>query len=82
MAYRGYEEDAWDDEDEAWDGDDDAEPTIDCPHCGSEVHEDAQRCPQCGTYLSEEDAPAAARPWWIVLGVIACLYVVYRWIVW
>ena len=80
MAYRGYEEDAWDDEDEAWDGDEDEEPTIDCPHCGGEVHEDAQRCPHCETYLSEEDAPPAGKPWWIVLGAIACLYVVYRWL--
>ncbi len=59
----------WDDEDdEEWDGEEDEEPTIECPHCGEEVHEDSQRCPHCETYLSEEDAPPARKPWWIILG--------------
>jgi hypothetical protein len=30
--------------------------------------------------VSEEDAPPQRKPWWMVLGAIVCLYVVYRWI--
>ena len=30
--------------------------TIDCPHCGKEIYEDAERCPHCERYLSDEDA--------------------------
>jgi hypothetical protein len=60
--------------------DDDEEPTIPCPHCRREIHEDSQRCPYCESYISTEDAPVR-KPWWLVLGVGVCLYVVYRWIV-
>ena len=62
--------------------DDDADDTVPCPYCRKPVHEDAQRCPYCERYLSREDAPPARKPWWMILGVVACLYVVYRWIVW
>jgi hypothetical protein len=72
-------EDEWDD-DEDWDAEENDEPTVECPYCGGEVHEDCQRCPHCEKYISEEDAPPARKPWWIVVGAIACLYVVYRWI--
>ena len=34
----------------------------------------------CERYLSKEDAPLERKPLWIWVGVIACLYVVYRWI--
>jgi hypothetical protein len=60
--------------------DDDEEPTLPCPYCRREILEDAERCPYCGSYISREDAPAH-KPWWLILGVGACLYVVYRWIV-
>jgi hypothetical protein len=75
------EEEEWDDDpdtDEGNDGDD----TIPCPYCRRDIHEDAQRCPYCGSYISREDSPPGRKPWWIILGVVACLYVVYRWIVW
>jgi aspartate carbamoyltransferase regulatory subunit len=75
-----------DDEEEDYDDDyeseDDDEPTVACPYCGREIHEDAQRCPYCEKYISAEDAPPARKPWWIILGVIACLYAVYRWFAW
>lgn len=64
------------------DEDDDDEPTSPCPYCRREILEDAERCPYCEHYLSREDAPPRRKPWWIVVGVIACLYVVYRWNVW
>lgn len=75
----------WDDELE-YDPEDDAghedeeEPTIPCPYCRREIHEDSPHCPYCERYISREDAPAR-KPWWLVIGVGACLYVVYRWIV-
>jgi hypothetical protein len=67
--------DTEEDEDE-----DDEEPTIPCPYCRREIHEDAPWCPYCEHYISREDAPVR-KPWWLVVGVGACLYVVYRWIV-
>lgn len=73
--------DEWNDEpSEDWGNDDDEEETIPCPYCHREVHEDAQRCPYCERYISAEDAPAAAKPWWIIIGVALCLVVVYFWI--
>ncbi len=73
---------AHDPEDEDWPDDDDEEPTISCPYCHREVLEEAERCPHCEHYISKEDTPPERKPWWIILGVIACLYVVYRWNVW
>jgi hypothetical protein len=55
---------------------------IPCPHCGREILEESERCPHCERYLSKEDAPAERKPLWIWVGVITCLYVVYRWIFW
>ena len=82
-------EDPWEDdpglvydpEDHDWPEEDDEEPTIPCPYCRREIHEDSQRCPYCESYVSQEDAPSR-KPWWIIVGVVACLYVVYRWSVW
>lgn len=67
------------DDDADWDSD--SEPTIACPYCHEQIHEDSQRCPYCEQYISEEDSPPGRKSWWLVLGVIVCLYVVYRWIV-
>jgi hypothetical protein len=85
MPRRWGEDGDWDNEGAEWgdaetEGDDD-EPTIACPWCKRQIHEDSQRCPHCEHYLSEEDAPAARKPWWILLGVLLGLYVVYRWVV-
>ena len=59
--------------------DEDGDETIPCPHCRRPVYEDAERCPQCGRYLSREDRPWR-RPWWLLVGVVACLWVVWTWI--
>lgn len=64
------------------DDDDNDEPTLPCPYCRREILEDAERCPYCEHYIAKEDRPPERKPWWVVLGVIACLYVVYRWNVW
>jgi len=79
-------DEGWDDESDASgeekeDEIEDEDDTIPCPYCKRPIHEDSQRCPHCEQYISEEDAPAARKPWWVILGALLCLYVVYRWIV-
>ena len=68
-----------DEESELWD-DEDAAPTMACPYCGAEIHDDSELCPFCENYISREDAPASAKPLWIVLGVVLCLLLVLLWI--
>jgi hypothetical protein len=92
VARRTIEDESWDDEpDEDWEADDlgldgaaedadDGEPTIPCPYCRREIHEDAPRCPYCGQYISREDTPPARKPWLIVVGTIVTLYILYRWV--
>jgi hypothetical protein len=85
--YGDFEND-WDDEldpDEEDDHpteEDQDEPTIPCPYCRRDVHEDSQRCPYCENYISQEDAPPSRKPWWLLIGVAACLFAVYLWIRW
>jgi predicted nucleic acid-binding Zn ribbon protein len=84
MTYRDETDEDWSDDYDTDDGGEDdeaSEPTAPCPYCGAEIHEDAQRCPQCGQYISAEDSPVARQRWWIVLGAIAVMYIVYRWTV-
>ena len=82
------DDDSWDDESESdddpddgdWADEDDDEPTVPCPYCGREIHEEAPRCPYCENYVSAADSPPRRKPWWLIVGVLACLYAVYRWI--
>lgn len=73
-------DDDWDEDEEIDSYDDDDEPTIPCPWCSREIHEDSQRCPYCERYVSDEDTPPARKPWWIIVGSIVGLYICYRWI--
>ena len=77
-------EDDWDEDEDDWDDDeepeDEEEATIPCPYCKRHIHEDSQRCPFCEYYLSQEDAPPCRKPWWVIVGALLVLYVVYRWI--
>ncbi len=80
MIVRDYDPDDTDGEDEDWSEDpDDDDETIPCPHCRRPIYEEAERCPNCGVYLSREDSPSR-KPWWLVLGVMACLSIVIWWI--
>jgi hypothetical protein len=78
MAGRITDEDDWDEDD--GDGEDEQDTTIPCPYCRQPIHEDSQRCPHCEQYISQEDAPPSRKPWWLLVGVLLCLYAVYRWI--
>jgi hypothetical protein len=88
MPHHLAEDDEWSEDESDWEGDeeacakdlDDEESTIPCPYCKRQIHEDSQRCPYCERYLSEEDAPISRKPWWIIIGTLLCLYIVYRWI--
>ena len=86
MARRVATDDDWEDDggepaDEEWTPDDgDEDETVPCPHCQESVHEQAERCPNCGWYISEEDAPPARRPTWIVIGFILALTVALLWV--
>ena len=80
----------WESDDEQWPGDDseldegdenqDDEPTIPCPYCGREIHEDSEQCPYCQQYISQEDLRPSRKPWWIIVGVLLCLLVIWLWI--
>ncbi len=72
--------DEWEDDEPSWDDAEDDGYTVPCPSCKRPIHEDAQRCPYCEHYISEEDRPPQRKPWWIVGGVLVCLYLVYRWV--
>ena len=66
--------------DEDWgDDDDDFTDVVDCPNCGSEVHELADCCPKCGEFIIEESRPLQGKPTWYVLlglaGIIAVILV-------
>lgn len=86
--HRNYEDDDGEDLDDAdddydsgyADGDDDEEPTVHCPYCRGEVHEEAQKCHHCDHYLSREDSPSERRPWWFYVVIAFCLYTVFQWL--
>lgn len=77
MPRHVVDDEEWDDE---FDGNDD-DLNLPCPHCGESIPEDVARCPYCENYLSDEDAPPVRKPFWIIIGALACLYIVYRWTV-
>jgi uncharacterized paraquat-inducible protein A len=82
----------WEDPDDEWDEDLDPEddesprrgaepePTVRCPHCHQGIYEDTPRCPHCGSYLADDDSLLVRKPWWILIGVAICLYLVYQWL--
>ncbi|REK18336.1 MAG: zinc ribbon domain-containing protein [Planctomycetota bacterium] len=61
-------------------GEEEDEPTVACPYCKREIHEDAQRCPYCEQYISAEDSPPGSKPWWIVLGAVLALFGLLWWV--
>jgi hypothetical protein len=85
MARRTEEQAEWDEE--GWLGDEgdvaadeEDEPTVPCPYCRREIHEDSPQCPYCEQYILEGDAPATGKSWLIIVGVLLCLLAVWFWI--
>ena len=76
----GWEDDEAENEDDHPAGDDGDDDLDECPRCGRSIYDDSERCPRCGQYLSREEA-VERRPWWVVLGAVACLGMVVYWIV-
>jgi len=68
-------DDEWEEDDEGED-----EDTIPCPYCKAEIYDGAEQCPKCGRYISEEDAPAEAKPRWIVIASVLCLVIAILWV--
>jgi hypothetical protein len=64
------------------DDEEDDDDTMPCPYCRRGVYAEAERCPHCENYLSREDAPSAAKPWWIVIGLLLCLAIAFAWVIW
>lgn len=57
--------------------------TIECPHCGRDIHNEAQQCPHCRTYLSHEDSRPNDKPRWIIWTTLVMLaLIIYGWIKW
>jgi hypothetical protein len=83
MPTREYHDEDEDDDD--WEDDDDEgatdeeDTTEECPYCHEPVYDDAEQCPHCGQYISKEDRPSEPKRWWVVAGVVICLYIIYRW---
>lgn len=81
MNYGYEDDDEWQDDDD-WSSetdDDDVSYTVDCPECGAEVYEDAERCPACGSYivLGATGSVWQGRPaWWIILGLLGVIAVI------
>ena len=74
-----YHDEDEDEDDFAGDGygydeGEDEDSTVPCPYCRRPVYDDAPQCPNCGRYMSRDDLPYR-RPWWLWLGVSACLIV-------
>ncbi len=76
----------WDEDDrdlpQPIDLDDDGDDTIDCPHCGRSVYEDAAQCPYCGQWIEGELSPAArrARGWfWPIMVSLAVAIILVLW---
>ena len=71
----------WEDPDESDmdDADDDGPELVPCPHCRSEISQDAEICPRCCSYITCEDAPRSPMPMLIVIGLGLMALVLIAW---
>jgi predicted nucleic acid-binding Zn ribbon protein len=70
------------DESDMDEDDEDGPALVECPYCGSEILEDAERCPRCGNFISEEDAPRRKPAWIVVSAVLLVVAIVVSWVFW
>ena len=68
-----YDVDSFDDED-------DDQSTDACPHCKRQIHVDSPQCPYCKQYITEEDEPQKRKRWWVIVGAVVGLFVVFLWV--
>jgi len=58
--------------------DSDEVDTIPCPECGADVYEEAEQCPACGWYITSSSNPLSGRSWWwIALGMLGIIAVIW-----
>ncbi len=43
---------------------------VQCPSCGVDISEEAQRCPHCGQYVVDS-AENASAGWWLLASIVA-----------
>lgn len=72
-----------DDDDDDWDAGDDGDDdgSVDCPHCGATMYEDAGYCPSCERWITAEDLAKRPQPLWVVVGIAICLAVALTWVI-
>lgn len=85
MSIDRYREDWEDDHDAPQEcdlDDDDDDAVVDCPNCGREVSELADRCPHCGDWIVH-DAAAVSTGWkrgaFVALAAVVLLIVLLIW---
>lgn len=44
--------------------------SVDCPHCGAAMYEDAPQCPACGEYILQSDFNRKLPTWLVIVVVI------------
>jgi uncharacterized membrane protein YvbJ len=54
-------------------GMDEDDYTIDCPHCGAEIYDEAQQCPSCSQYISAADFKKPVPKWVFVIIALTIL---------
>jgi hypothetical protein len=75
-----YEDDPEEPDESDMDSDegDESVDTVECPSCGRDVYEQAQKCPYCGAYLVRGDSPRHAR-WVLWTTLVLLAVIVYMW---
>jgi hypothetical protein len=74
-----HDDDFAEDNEAGFDTSDPDDATIECPHCGTLIYDDALRCPACGEYISLS-AAHGRKPLWVLIGVAICALIVLFWI--
>lgn len=81
-AEEEYEDDPEEPDESDMDEGDEGEDLIECPHCGEEIYEHAQKCPECGEYVSDETSRRrTGHPGWVIWTALALLAaILYGWL--
>lgn len=80
-AAEDYEDDPEEPDESDMDSDerDGSVDTVECPSCGRDVYEGAEKCPACGAYMVRESS--RRHPGWVLWTTLVLLAVIgYLWI--